>query len=86
LHQGALQTTFSVFLDIFYPKFCLSWGKWTFLTPTGHYAQNPSLSVIAMLRQLNPREGSKKELGQAPVGGPHARESSESRITSDFQN
>jgi hypothetical protein len=27
-------------------------GNWTFSTPTGNNAQNPSMSVIGMLRQL----------------------------------
>jgi hypothetical protein len=50
--QDALQTIFSSRLDIFYPpNFGCLGLKASFSTATGDYAQNPSMSVIGMLRQ-----------------------------------
>jgi hypothetical protein len=40
-HWEALQTTFSVWADIFYPQFFIFGGKWTFSTATGVCTQNP---------------------------------------------
>jgi hypothetical protein len=41
LRQDALQTTFSIFLDIFYPTIFDVLGKRSFSTPTLDYTQRP---------------------------------------------
>jgi hypothetical protein len=46
--QGVLQTTFSVFLDIFYPpNFGYFEEEWSFSTsPTGDHTQCPSIAIL----------------------------------------